>query len=108
MARPGSDVTVVTYGTAVSTCAQAADALAAEDIEVDLIDLRSIQPWDVETVVASVRRSHRALVVHDATRTFGAGGEIASEISERCFGALAAPVRRLGGARRDLYRPCLG
>lgn len=95
-ARSGDDVTLVTYGTALASCLEAADTLAERAISAEVIDLRSIQPWDVETVVASVHRTGRAAVVHHAPRAFGAGAEIASVISERCFDILEHPVVRIG------------
>lgn len=94
--REGDDVTIVTYGTALETCEAAADLLAEQGISCDLLDLRSIQPWDIAAVTASVTKTGRAVVVHDAPRQFGAGAEIASRITEECFGALQRPVCRIG------------
>ncbi|QEC49723.1 alpha-ketoacid dehydrogenase subunit beta [Baekduia soli] len=95
----GDDVTLVTYGTAVDAVAEAAAALAEEGVSAEVLDLRTIQPWDAGTVMESVRRTGRAIVVHDAVRSFGVGAEVAAEISERCFDRLAAPVLRLGAHR---------
>jgi 2-oxoisovalerate dehydrogenase E1 component len=98
VARPGRDATVVTWSVAVSWAVAAADRLAADDgVEVEVIDLRSLVPWDVGLVVDSVQRTGRALVLHEAPRTGGFGGEVASVIGEAAFGQLDAPVRRLGG-----------
>ncbi len=72
--------------------------LAPLDGQVEVIDLRTISPWDRETVIESVRRTGRAVIVHEAVREFGIGAEIASDISEKLFGKLKAPVKRLGGA----------
>jgi 2-oxoisovalerate dehydrogenase E1 component len=98
VARPGRDATVVTWSVGVSWAVAAADRLAADDgVEVEVIDLRSLVPWDVGLVVQSVQRTGRALVLHEAPRTGGFGGEVAAVIGEAAFGALDAPVRRLGG-----------
>jgi pyruvate dehydrogenase E1 component beta subunit len=80
----------------VAEAQAAAVTLAEQGISVELIDLRTISPWDRETVLASVEKTGRAVVVHEAVRAFGIGAEIASEISETLFGKLKAPVRRLG------------
>jgi 2-oxoisovalerate dehydrogenase E1 component len=97
VARRGTDATVVTYGVGVAWARAAADALAAEDeAEVEVVDLRSLVPWDVEAVLASVERTGRALVLHEAPLTGGFGGEVAATIGERGFAFLDAPVTRLG------------
>jgi len=95
VARAGRDVTLVTYGATVFTCLQAADALAAEGIEAEVIDLRSIQPWDRSTVLESLSRTHRAVVVHEAVQAFGVGAEIAATLAEEGFDELDAPVLRV-------------
>lgn len=95
VARAGRDVTLVTYGATVFTCLQAADALAAEGIEVEVIDLRSIQPWDRATVLESVSRTHRAVVVHEAVQAFGVGAEIVATLADEGFDELDAPVVRV-------------
>jgi 2-oxoisovalerate dehydrogenase E1 component len=95
--RRGTAATVVTYGVGVTWAREAADRLAAEDgVEVEVVDLRSLVPWDVDTVLASVERTGRALVLHEAPITGGFGGEVAATIGERSFASLDAPVRRLG------------
>jgi pyruvate dehydrogenase E1 component beta subunit len=92
--QEGSDLTLVTWGGAA---ARAAAALAqVEDVSVELIDLRSISPWDRATVIASVSKTGRLLVVHDAVVDFGVGAEVAAVVAEECFDSLKAPVRRLG------------
>lgn len=96
--RGGTDVTVVTYSRQVHDATAVADRLANENISVEVIDLRSIAPLDMPTVLASVRKTGRALIVHEAVRSFGAGAEIAARLNEELFGQLKAPVRRLGGA----------
>ncbi len=93
--RPGSDVSVITYGAMVQQTELAASELAPAGIEVEIIDLRSLLPWDQQTVLASVRKTNRVLVLHEATRTGGIGGEIASTIGELAFEYLDAPVMRL-------------
>ena len=96
-ARPGADATVVTYGIGVSWALAAAATIAAEDgAEVEVIDLRSLLPWDEEAVLASVARTGRALVLHEAPRAGGFGAEVAATIAEGAFGDLDAPVARLG------------
>lgn len=94
--RNGRDATLVAYGAAVATAMSAAGTLVAEGIELEVIDLRSLQPWDEATVLASIARTHRAVVVHEAVRAFGVGAEIAATIAERGFDDLDAPVMRVG------------
>ena len=96
IARPGRDVTIATYGACVALAVQAAQTLAAEGIDAEVIDLRSVQPWDRATVLDSVRRTTRLVVAHEAVTAFGIGAEIAAHVSEHAFGALAAPVLRVG------------
>ena len=97
VARPGDEVTVVTYGRQVADALAVAEALAAEGISVEVIDLRSIVPLDEATVFASVARTRRAVVFHEAVRSFGVGAEVAARIHHECWGDLDAPVERLGG-----------
>ena len=94
--RSGDDVTVVTYGRMVHEAMSAASALAAEGVECDVIDLRTLQPLDIDTVIASARRTSRVAVVHEAVRFGGLGGEIASQIAEEAFDYLDAPIERVG------------
>lgn len=96
IAREGADVTVVTYGSTVRSSLAAAEALAKDGVSVEVIDLRSVQPWDQDAVYASVSRTHRAVVVHEAVQAFGVGAEIAARISEDVFDELDAPVVRVG------------
>jgi len=96
IARPGRDATIVTYGATVHLSMEAASTLAAQGIEVEVIDLRTVQPWDEACVFESVARTHRAVVVHEAVRAFGVGAEIAARIGEDCFDELDAPVVRVG------------
>ncbi len=94
--RAGRDVTIISYGSTVHTALLAAAELERDNIEVEVIDLRSIQPWDEQAVYASVARTHRAVVVHEAVKAFGSGAEIASSIAENVFYELDAPVARVG------------
>jgi acetoin:2,6-dichlorophenolindophenol oxidoreductase subunit beta len=93
---PGKDVTLISYSSMVYTCLQAAGELAEAGISAEVIDLRTVSPWDRETVLASVEKTGRAIVVHEAVRNFGPGAEIAATIQEDLFGKLKAPVKRLG------------
>ncbi|MEN3582728.1 alpha-ketoacid dehydrogenase subunit beta [Streptomyces sp. ZYX-F-203] len=95
--RPGRSVTLLTYGPSVPVCLEAAEAAVAEGWELEVVDLRSLVPFDDETVCASVRRTGRALVVHEAGSFAGPGAEIAARVTERCFHRLEAPVLRVAG-----------
>lgn len=94
-ARAGRDATLVTYGATVSTCLQAAEQLAKDGVEVEVIDLRSVQPWDKAAVLESLSRTHRAVVVHEAVQSFGVGAEIVATIADEGFDELDAPVLRV-------------
>lgn len=92
--RPGDDVTVLTYGTMVFVC----EAAAAETgVDAEIIDLRSIWPLDLETIVASVKKTGRCVVVHEATQTSGFGAELITLIQEHCFYHLEVPIQRVTG-----------
>ena len=95
--RQGADATLIAYGPTVSTALEAAEAGAAEGYDLEVVDLRSIVPFDDETVTASVRKTGRAVVIHEAAGFGGTGAEIAARVSERCFHWLEAPVRRVTG-----------
>ena len=98
VARPGTDVTLVTYGAQVPTCEQAAAQVeAAKGWSCEVLDLRSLLPWDQEAVLASVRKTGRAIVVHEAPRTGGFGAEIAATIAEEAIESLEAPIVRVAG-----------
>ncbi len=107
---PGADLTLLTWGTPLYHCETALSLLAdpppslaplvpesARRAQIELIDLRTVLPWDVETVVESVQRTGRLVVVHEASRTAGVGAEIAAEIQSKAFLKLHAPVRRVTG-----------
>lgn len=93
----GTDVTLLCYGPMVRTCVEAAIAAQEDGRSVEVIDLRSLSPLDTERIFASVRRTGRCVVVHEATVTGGLGGEIAARVSQECFYHLEAPVLRVGG-----------
>jgi pyruvate dehydrogenase E1 component beta subunit len=94
--REGRDATVVTYGATVAVCLAAAEKLSRDGVEVEVIDLRSLQPWDERTVFQSIAKTHRVVVVHEAVQAFGIGAEIAARIGEDAFDELDAPVIRVG------------
>jgi 2-oxoisovalerate dehydrogenase E1 component beta subunit len=93
--REGLDLTAVTYGYMRAVTAQAAARLSQDGIEVEVIDLRTLRPWDIETCVRSIEKTGRVAVVYEANRTGGFGAEIAAELAERCFASLDAPVIRI-------------
>jgi 2-oxoisovalerate dehydrogenase E1 component beta subunit len=95
MHRDGDDVSVITWGAMVHTAAEAADVLDGEGISMEIVDLRSVLPWDREAVLASVRKTSKALVLHEDTHTGGFGAEIAATIAEEAFEDLDGPVRRV-------------
>ncbi len=95
--RTGRSATLISYGPSVPVCLEAADAAREEGWELEVVDLRSLVPFDDETVTASVRRTGRAVVVHEATGFAGPGAEIAARVTERCFHHLEAPVLRVTG-----------
>jgi 2-oxoisovalerate dehydrogenase E1 component beta subunit len=94
----GTDVTIACYGPMVRTCLEAADVARAEgSTSIEVVDLQSLSPLDVDTVVDSVRRTGRLVIVHEAQRNLGLGAELAAQVSERCFLDLEAPVKRVTG-----------
>ncbi|MFN8167861.1 MAG: alpha-ketoacid dehydrogenase subunit beta [Candidatus Nanopelagicales bacterium] len=95
--RPGTSVTVACYGPMVRTCLEAATAAADDGVDIEVVDLRSVSPLDVATVAASVRRTGRLVVVHEAPVFLGLGSELAARVTEECFYSLEAPVLRVGG-----------
>lgn len=94
--RPGTEATVVTYGAAVALCCQAADDLEREGVPIEVIDLRTLQPWDEEAVLASLARTHHLVVVHEAVEAFGIGAEIAARMADAGFDELDGPIVRVG------------
>ena len=106
--RPGTDVTLVTYGATVERSRQAAAALDQEGCSVEIIDLRTIAPWDSTLVAESVARTGRCLVVHEDVLTCGFGAEVAAWVGEHCFADLDAPVRRVAATDNHVpYEPTL-
>ena len=97
VARAGTDLTLVAYGPTVATALKVAEAAVSEGTSIEVVDLRSISPLDTDTVVESVRKTHRCVVVHEAPTFLGTGAEIAATVTERCFYDLEAPVLRVGG-----------
>jgi len=94
--RPGTDISLVAHGRAVLTCLKAAELLAAEhDINAEVVDLRSIRPLDEETVLDSVRKNHRAVVVEEGKPFCGIGAQLVSTIQEKAFDDLDAPIGRV-------------
>jgi pyruvate dehydrogenase E1 component beta subunit len=96
IARPGTDVTVIAYSAMVQTALEAAQTLADSGISAEVIDLRTLLPLDMATIAASVCKTHRALIAHEAVLNGGVGGEIAARIGSELFDELDAPVLRVG------------
>jgi pyruvate dehydrogenase E1 component beta subunit len=95
--RQGADLTLAAHGPMVRTCLDAAAAAESEGRSIEVVDLRTISPLDVDTVVESVNRTGRLVVVHEAPVFFGLGAELAAKVTERCFYRLESPVLRVGG-----------
>jgi pyruvate dehydrogenase E1 component beta subunit len=96
--REGSDVSIITYGRTVLDALEIAGQMEADGMSVEVIDLRTIAPYDEETVLASVRKTGRAVVLHEAVKAYGTGAEISARLHEKLFNELKAPVQRIGGA----------
>jgi acetoin:2,6-dichlorophenolindophenol oxidoreductase subunit beta len=106
--RRGTDVTVVTWGAMTPRVMEAADSLAGEGIDLEVIDLISLYPWDRDAVLASVAKTNHLVVAHQATRRGGFGGEIAAEVAERGFDMLDAPIMRIGALNTPVpFSPAL-
>lgn len=95
-ARAGRDLTIVTYGATVHAALRAADALSQQGVEAEVLDLRTLQPWDEGAVVESLRRTHRLVIAHEAVEAFGVGAEISARMGEVAFDELDAPIVRAG------------
>jgi pyruvate dehydrogenase E1 component beta subunit len=95
--REGTDATLFCYGPMVKTCLQAAEAALEDGRNLEVIDLRSIAPLDLATIFASVKKTRRAVVVHEAPLSLGTGSELAARVTEECFYHLEAPVLRVAG-----------
>jgi 2-oxoisovalerate dehydrogenase E1 component len=100
---PGTDLTAITWGSGVVRCQRAAAELAKDGFSVEVIDLRTLVPLDEEMIFSSVKKTGKAIVVHEAPLNNGFGGEIAARIGNACFDALDAPVRRC--AAKDCFPP---
>jgi pyruvate dehydrogenase E1 component beta subunit len=95
--RHGKDVTLLCYGPMVRTCVEAAEAAVADGVGIEVVDLRSLSPLDLDTVEGSVSHTGRCVVVHEAPVFLGLGAELAARVAERCFYDLQSPVLRVGG-----------
>ena len=93
--RPGRDVSIITYSKMLEISTQAADILAKEGIETEIIDLRTLRPLDIDPVITSIKKTNRAVIVEEGWRSFGVGSEIASRIYEQAFDYIDAPVKRV-------------
>ena len=98
--REGRDLTFVAWSVATHTCLDAAEELVKEGVKAEVVDLRTLVPFDADTVLASVQKTGRAVVVHEATLTGGFGGEVAARIGEDAFAWLDAPVKRVASVDR--------
>jgi 2-oxoisovalerate dehydrogenase E1 component beta subunit len=108
VAREGHDLSIITFGAQVLTALDAAEELEREGLDIEVIDLRTLLPLDKETILASVRKTSRALILHEAPRTGGIGGEIAGLIAEEAFEWLDAPIVRIGATDTPVpYSPPL-
>ncbi|MEQ8765190.1 MAG: alpha-ketoacid dehydrogenase subunit beta [Planctomycetota bacterium] len=115
IAREGTGVTVITYGATVPLCLEAAEQAKGEDIDVEVVDLRTLVPLDTETLLESVAKTGRVVIVHEAPKTGGFGGEVAAVIAEKAIEYLESPIVRVAGfdtpvplAFEDDYRPDVG
>ena len=106
--REGNDISVITYATGVHWALEAAETMAAEGVDVEIVDLRSLAPLDTEAILNSVRKTGKVLILHEATLTGGIGGEIAALISEHAFESLDAPIQRVASIDTPVpYAPTL-
>lgn len=114
LARTGTDLSIITYGAQVRESLAAADRLAAEGIDAEVLDLRTLKPLDTEAILATARKTGKVLIVHSATQLVGVGAEVAALIAQQAFEWLDAPIQRLGGLDvpvpfspplEDAYRP---
>jgi pyruvate dehydrogenase E1 component beta subunit len=97
IAREGADVTLIAWGAMVRACLDASEVLARQDVKAEVVDLRTLNPLDRETMIGSVVKTGRAVVVHEAARTGGFGAEIVAQINEHALLQLEAPVQRVTG-----------
>ena len=114
--RPGTGVTIISYGPSVPTCLEAADVLGEQGVSAEILDLRALWPLDEEAILASVRRTRRCVVVHEAARSCGIGAEVAAIVAQHAMFSLDGPVIRVAGLDvpcpmfmlEDLYLPNAG
>jgi pyruvate dehydrogenase E1 component subunit beta len=97
VAREGEDISIVTYGGMVSVCEKAAQHVEKEGVDAEVIDLRTVWPFDIDAITSSVTKTGRLVIVHEAPRSFGVGAEIAAQVGERCLLSLLAPIKRITG-----------
>ncbi|MBI5571582.1 MAG: alpha-ketoacid dehydrogenase subunit beta [Desulfomonile tiedjei] len=97
MVKEGKDITLVTYGGMVSVCERAAQHVAGEGVDAEIVDLRTVWPFDIAAITKSVTKTGRLIIVHEAPRSFGVGAEIAALVAERCLLSLLAPIKRVTG-----------
>jgi pyruvate dehydrogenase E1 component beta subunit len=97
IAREGKDISIITYGGMVSVCEKAAQHVATEGVDAEVIDLRTVWPFDIDAITDSVTKTGRLVICHEAPRSFGVGAEIAAQVGERCLLSLLAPIRRVTG-----------
>ena len=95
--RQGTDITVVSYSRMAQVCLAAAEQLAEEGIEIEVVDLRTLRPLDTDTVAESVRKTHRAMVVEETSKLGGFGAQVVSDIQSKAFDFLDGPVERVAG-----------
>ncbi len=108
IAREGRDLSIITYGAQVLNALDAAEELEKEGLDVEVVDLRTLAPLDKETILASVKKTGKVLILHESARTGGLGGEIAATISEEAFEWLDAPVVRVAATDTPVpYSPPL-
>jgi pyruvate dehydrogenase E1 component beta subunit len=106
--REGKDLTIVSWSSTLHEASKAAESIAGDGIDAEVIDLRSLWPWDKAAVYASVRKTGRLLITHEAVSVGGFGAEVAASVSEHCFASLKAPVKRLGAPRAPIsYAPTM-
>ena len=103
LARPGRDVTIVTYSKMLETSTKAAEQLSAEGIEAEIVDLRSLRPLDMEPVLASFKKTNRCVIVEEGWRSYGVGSEVASRLYEQAFDYADAPIQRV--AQKEVPLP---
>jgi pyruvate dehydrogenase E1 component subunit beta len=95
--REGKDISIITYGGMVSICERAAQHVENEGVDAEVVDLRTVWPFDIDAITSSVKKTGRLVIVHEAPRSFGVGAEISAQVGERCLLSLLAPIKRVTG-----------